>query len=155
MLLSIASFIRVFADEIPQDWLKTREKLKEKREEAPQDAIKERAQGLKNKAVDKIPAKPSLFLRDTNSLIKYVDTSVMDPKKHGLKQILVRFVNDFRLNEPRLPKEFQVEVINMASELKDSGELIEKIKKLFSEEHDTGRPPKKAVWELLRKLAHS
>ena len=123
---------------VPTQWQKDIQKIRDKAPEDSSEGLrKERLQDIKQKAVNKPIARPGLFIRDANRIMAYVEHEVDDPTKHGFKQLLVDLINDAsaaaRKGEYILPKGKQIELLESAGKLKDSGKLLQMLADLFAE----------------------
>lgn len=145
------------ADEIPSSWIKDREKIKDRQPEDNSEAlVQDRAQSLANKAVPKTIKQPNLFLRDLDRVISYIHKDMRDPRRNGLIQDMSLFRNDFRIQEPKLPDTFQAYSFIKAGALSDSGELVEKLSKLFNEDYNLPVPiRRKTLANAIRELIAS
>ena len=166
-MISITAGIRKLAEilagipGIPTKWIRDLQKIREK---APEDRseglIRQRVHDLKTKVEDKPVKRPGLFIRDIGRLINYVENEVKDPTKQGLKQILVDLSNDVSVavkkGEFILPKDRQIEILESAGKLKDTGNLLKLIADLFSEAYEGVRQPTlKSLTAILRKVSEN
>jgi hypothetical protein len=126
---------------VPTQWKKDIQKIREKAPEDTSEGLKkERVHKLKQEVADKPVARPGLFIRDANRIMAYVEHEVADPTKQGFKQLLVGIINDVsaaaRKGEYVFPKGKQVELLESAGKLKDSGKLLQMLADLFAETYE-------------------
>jgi hypothetical protein len=146
------------APHVPTQWTKDVEKIRERAPgDRPEALIKERVHELKTKSEDRTVKRPGLFLRDIGRLIGYVEHQVKDPTKQGLKELLEALSNEIstaaKKGEYVLPKEKQIEILESAGKLKDTGELVKLIADLFAEAYAGVRATLQSVTSILRKVS--
>jgi hypothetical protein len=131
------------------------EEFKKRKEKEPGHAeplIKDRADSLKEKAQDKPITRPSLFMRDIGRIISYIEKEIKDPTRQGLKQLFTDLSNQVSFEKGyTLTKGKQLEILDSASKIKDSGTLLQSISNLFNEVYEGVR--RAPVHAFIRRLA--
>ena len=144
---------------ISPEWQKKREEIQERVEESPRALIEQQADRIKREIVDKSIKEPGRFRKELDKLISFVH-GMKDPTRQGLVSSLLQFFNDFsqsvRKESPKVSKGIQIDLIEQAEKIADSGKLLSMMADLFSERYEplhTPRKPRKAsIADLIRNL---
>ena len=148
----------LLAFEIPLQWKKDLEKMREKEpEKNPMGLIKERVKEIKDKLHDLPIKSPGLFLRDLHRILSYLDKEVSDPTKQGLKTLLMELIEkvtvEAKKGEYTLPRDEQIEMLESAGRIKDPGKLVQYVSNLFSEKYEGIKERKATLAEVIRRMA--